>query len=134
MDILREIEAHEKLVDEYRTVLETHAAACAEHPELHVLPALEKQKDDTTQLAIHIVNIKDGSVKSLKMEGGPARFFYNAYCEKLPEIFALAKEKADESVASRVTELKAKVAEEKKAIAEAEKTLAKYGKARTVKT
>lgn len=123
MSVLDEIEAHKRLVAHHVAALGTHQQIVTAHPELHVLPVLEQQQDGTTQVTIHIVNIKGGAAHTLKMEGVAAACFYAAYREAISAIFDAAAVHAHASLEQRRQELRGALEQEKLRLQEAEAIL-----------
>jgi hypothetical protein len=125
---IEELEAFEAAIGAHIKTLEDWAAA-TEKNSLHVIPKLQPGPNATTQIVVDIHNFGDsaeGGGGTTQMEGVPATYFYEAYREKVGEIFELALEKAKGGVQEKAKAIKARLDAEKKELAAADKALTKY--------
>ena len=106
-----ELKGHVQMLEEF--------SGLSKGKKLHFLPEV----CSTEAGSVCVVSVHNPEGGNTQMNGIPAAFFYEAYREKLPEIFALAVKRAKGSAKSRAEELKKELLEKKKALEEEEKEL-----------
>jgi hypothetical protein len=133
MDIKAELEKFEKSVAVNKSILEKYRAMLdVKGVTVHFIP--DMQKDGS--IVVSTVSFTDDgkSAQSVGMVDVAAMFFYEAYREFLPKIFARALERADGAVAERARALKAELEQKRSAleseIAAVDSALAPYAPAK----